>query len=207
MRLCARVWRGGGLELLCAAGPVGGLKGLALSDGEGAVDEFAEDGAPARGPVGIPVGPAGGMVGDTEGACMRGLTEDQLARPPRAGNPPPRGATYPRGPAGGIVGLVMSGRAGPLGAVKLRAAEGPVGGALSAAGPRGGDLMGVEFASAADSFGSRTGIGPETPFPCGAAGERAGDSGRDTSSRPRRELGRGDDRTVLAEREGMAEEL
>jgi hypothetical protein len=67
------------------------------------------------------------------------------------------------------VGLVVSGRAGPLGACggwrgawvvcgragdgRFLVAAGPVGGALSAAGPLGGDFIGAEFASVIGGFG------------------------------------------------------
>lgn len=87
---------------LCAAGPVGGLKGLAPNDG----DTPAEDELAALGPVGIPLGPVGGIVGDTDApGKWRGGMADQPPRPPRGAKPPPRGGTYPRGPDGGTVGL------------------------------------------------------------------------------------------------------
>jgi hypothetical protein len=123
---------------------------------------------PARGPVGIPLeaGETGGIVGEALGAvgvggappqeepasCRRSAKEPP--RPPLGCEEPREGGTYPRGPAGGAKLLELSGRlcadidAGPLGgfaggdlegAEKLRVALGPVGGALDAAGPRGGD--------------------------------------------------------------------
>ena len=75
----------------CAAGPVGGLKTL-LDDSEG--DGTAET-EPARGPVGIPLGPEGGMVGETDWLGMwRGGIEGQPPLPPPRGvNPPPQGGT------------------------------------------------------------------------------------------------------------------
>lgn len=116
------------------------------------VDEPAE-GAPL-GPVGMLVDPPGVVgEGDRPDICREGVWL-QPPRPAREGYP--RCATNPRGPEGGLVGLGASERCGPAPGVcgcleldgngedteldKVRPAEGPVGGARNAAGPRGGDL-------------------------------------------------------------------
>lgn len=61
------------------------------------------------------------------------------------------GRDDPPGPWGGWRGDGAA--CGGAGDVKLRPAAGPVGGALSAAGPLGGDFIGVEFASVAGGLG------------------------------------------------------
>ena len=135
----------------------------------------------ARGPVGIPfeAGETGGTVGEALGkvgvggappqealvSCLRSTKEPP--RPPLGCEEPREGGTYPRGPAGGAKLLGLSVRlwadidAGALGgfaggdlegAEKLRLALGPVGGALDAAGPRGGDR------GLGDRGGSRSGF-------------------------------------------------
>jgi len=88
-RFCAKVGRG---PLECSdAGPVGGLKGL-VEESEG--DGPEPDEGTARGPVGMLLGPVGGMVGETDGPGMwRAGIDGQPPRPPRGVKPPPRGAT------------------------------------------------------------------------------------------------------------------
>lgn len=198
--LCANVCRG---PLECwADGPVGGLKGR---DCVGVDDEGALEGV-ARGPVGIVEGPFG-VDGDGKGPgmCLVGGCVHPPRPPPRGANPPRAGGTYPRGPAGGLVGLVVSDRRGgavgvcvrtggggagvATGVVKFLFAEGPVGGARRAAGPRGGERE----AGVVGSYGVGRAISLRGTAP--GIGTWRGDSSRGWRGGERAliELGRGDD--------------
>lgn len=178
--------------------------------------------AVARGPVGIAPGPDGAVPEEAIGpfGAWRGGIVFQPPRPPR-GVKPPREDPKPRGPEGGMVGLATSTRAcGPpgvpgsldgvavgdaTGAVKFLVALGPVG-ALRAAGPRGGDLFETKLDSCCANLGGSRGGSALVAEDVGRGDRTRGDSGSERSSRPRADVGRGEERPE-AEREVKAEEM
>ncbi len=118
---------------------------------------------------GLPVGLAGGIVGETEGACIRGFMDDQLPRPPRDDKLRSARGDVPSRACRGIVGLVTSGRAGPLGAVGGFAKQrDQSGGTLRAAGSREEViLMGVEpRVNRLDATAHAPGRSSEGPLTC-----------------------------------------